>query len=139
MIEHARPFLDLTRYAFRREVGDLTIYGTWIPCGEDDSEPALAIVPRFRAISQPAVIALSAAYKYNDPAYAARAASVFAKALGMDGELTSVLKVAELIDDHLSDLISMPPEPTDAVAVADVEATLGGRKHTIELLQHQGI
>ena len=139
MIERAKPFLDLTRYAFRREVGDLTIYGTWVPRPDDDSEPALAIVPRFRVIGCPAVIALSSAYKYNDPAYLARAAHVFTQALGVAAGVNDTLKIASLIDDHLSDLISMPPEPTQAVAVADAVIEIGGRKRTVEVLEHQGI
>lgn len=140
MIEPARPFLDLTRYAFKREVGELTVYGTWVPCGEaGDSEPALAIVPRFREIGRPAVIALSAAYKYNDPTYLAIASHVFAQSLGIAAGVNSTLALANLIDDHLSDLISMPNEPTQAVTIADVDMTLGGQNHTLELLDHQGI
>lgn len=141
MIERAKPFLDLTRYAFRREVGDLTVYGTWVPRpdADGDSEPALAIVPRFRVTGRPAVIALSAAYKYNDPTYLAMAAATFCCALGIADGVNNALSVANLIDDHLSDLISMPPEPTQAVAVADAVIDIGGRKRTVEVLEHQGI
>lgn len=136
-----RPFLDLTRYAFKREVGELTIYGTWVPLPDNtgESEPALAIVPRFRVIGRPAVIALSSAYKYNDPAYLARAAHVFTQALGVAAGVNDTLKIASLIDDHLSDLISMPPEPTQAVAVADAVLNIDGKQRSMELLAHQGI
>lgn len=139
MTHERKPFLDLTRYHFKRHVGDLTIYGTWVPSSGGESEPAIAIIPRFREIGRPAVIALSAAYKYNEPAYAARAAHTFAVALGLEPGINTTLQIAGLIDDHLSDLISMPPEPTQAVVVADVDMTIGGKKRTLELLDHQGI
>lgn len=138
-MEEAKPFLDLTRYHFVRHVGELTVYGTWVPRldAPGDSEPALAIVPRFREIGRPAVIALSAAYKYNDPAYLAHAAHIFTQSLGIAAGVNDTLKIATLIDDHLSDLISMPPEPTQAVVVADATVNIGGKKRSVELLDHQ--
>ncbi len=133
-----RPFLDLTRHQWVREVGDLTIFGTWVPLPDDAdaSEPAIAIVPRYRAIAMPVVIALSAAYRYDNPRYAACRSMEFAADLGMEPTPSNALKVFNLINDHLSDLISMPPEPRSAVAVADATVTIDGKSRNLEVLQH---
>ncbi len=62
MIEAARPAIDLTRYAFVRELGDIRLYGTWLYHAEDDEdEPALVLVPAVRRAHGivPCVIALT--------------------------------------------------------------------------------
>src|SRR5690606_10985945 len=62
--------LDLTKYAFVRRLGDITVYGTWVGPSVDESEPCLVLVPTHRINGcRPIVVALSAAYKYDDPRY----------------------------------------------------------------------
>lgn len=141
MIETAKPFLDLSRRHFVHERGDLVIFGVWVPKrlpGEETAtEPALAIIPRYAPITRPIVIALSAAFKYDDAHYAARAAMTFCPVLGMEATPTNALKIANLINDFLSDLVSMPPQPTEAIVVADAELRgSDGRNRSLELLEH---
>lgn len=134
-----QPAIDLTRHAFKRELGDLALYGTWIHNAEQEgSEPALVIVPRYRVNGiKPCCIALSAAYKYNDARYLARAAGHFAKQLGYD-TLADAHKLATVIHDHLLDLIKMPNEPQQAIVVGEAQIDIGGgRKRTLEMLDRQ--
>lgn len=43
-----KHFLDLTRCHFQRTLGDIQLYGTWVPRGDDDdhTEPALVLMSR---------------------------------------------------------------------------------------------
>lgn len=138
MIE-AQPAIDLTRHAFVRELGEFTIFGTWLYNAEqEDTEPCLVIIPRYRARGtyRPAVIPLSAAFRYNDPRHLARAAAIFAMNLGFQ-EMTEANKVADLIYDHLGDLVSMPVDPTVATVAADATITMpDGTKRSIEMLDY---
>lgn len=138
MIE-AKPAIDLTRHAWVRELGDLTVFGTWLyNADQEDTEPCLVIIPRYRARGtyKPAVIPLSSAFRYNDPAHLARAAAVFAKNMGFE-DMVSAHKLANLIYDHLGDLISIPVDPMVATVAADATITFGnGRKRSIEMLEY---
>lgn len=139
MIE-ARPAIDLTRHAFVRELGDLTLFGTWLHNeDQEDTEPCLVIIPSYRAKGtyKPAVIALSAAFRYNDPRHCARAASIFARNLGFE-DLATANRIANLIYDHLGDLVTMPNDPTIAHVVGEATLDLGdGRKRTLEMLDYE--
>lgn len=110
-----RPILDLTVYHDKRVLGDLTLYSTWVGADLDDSEPCLVLVPTHRAIGQkdfrPIVIALSAAFKYDDPQYLASQAAHYAYMLGFQPSLTRMVKIGEIIHGHLQDLTQMPPKP----------------------------
>jgi hypothetical protein len=131
--------LDLTRYQWRKEVHDLMIYGTWLyNDDQEDTEPALVILPRYRTGAKPVAIALSSAFKYNNPRYLAQAASVFAVQLGFEDSMTNAHRIATLIDDHLLDLIKMPVDPTEAVQVGEAVLDLGnGRRQTVGLMDHE--
>lgn len=131
-----KPVLDLTRYYFRRELGDITLYGAWIGEELEDTEPALVLVPahRMRGI-KPCCIALSSAYLYDDPSYMLSAAMRFNEILGFGDSMSNVHKVADIIHSHLQDLIEMPPKPVERRIVVG-EATMtheSGRSQTIEL------
>ena len=134
----AQPAIDLTRHAFMRELGDLTIFGTWLMNDEqEDTEPCLVIIPRYRSIGfKPAVIALSAAFRYNNPRYLAKASAIFARNLGFE-DMASANKIANLIFDHLGDLVTMPEDPQSAVVVGEASVEVGGKKRTIEMLEYQ--
>lgn len=135
--------LDLSRYAWIRHVGDLCVYGTWVGPSIDDSEPCLAIVPAHRvthhANVRPVVVALSAAYQYDDPRYLLQAAIRFAKGLGLTDDMHSVMKVADAIYDHLDDLVALPERPSFGCYVgAEVTVTDSeGRSHEFEILEHK--
>lgn len=135
-----QPALDLTRYHWRKEVHDLMIYGTWIfNDDQEDTEPALVILPRYRR-GQPVAIALSSAFKYNSPRYLAQAAAHFADKLGFESSMTNAHRIAMLIDDHLGDLLKMPVDPTAAVQVGEAVVNLGnGKRETVGLMDYEQI
>lgn len=135
-----RPVIDLTRYTFKRHVKDLTVYGTWLASSDDESEPALVIVPTHRGnhTYRPAVVALSAAFKYDNPIYLARAAALFAKGLGMDS-LASAVAIGEAIADHLPDLVCLPPEPMETHVIGEGSIGEGRDRKVIQLLDHTPI
>ena len=138
-----RPALDLSRHHFMRELGDLVLFGTWVHNAEqEDSEPALVLLPRYRPPSTviPCVIALSSAYRYNDPAYCVRAAKGIAKALGFEDSMNTTHRIADILHSHLPDLISMPVDPTQAVVVGEAAVDLGdGTKRTVEFLDYEAV
>jgi hypothetical protein len=138
-MSQSRYAIDLTRHQFVRPSGDLVCVGTWVyNPDQQDYEPCLVIVPRYRRSGfKPCVVALSAAWKYNEPQYLARAASIFLGMLGMEDCMSNAHKVAELIHSHLGDLIRMRPNPTQAIVVADASVTIDGRKRSMEVLDYQ--
>jgi hypothetical protein len=132
--------IDLTRHHFKRELGELTLYGTWLyNDDQEDYEPALVIIPTLRRTGfKPCVVALSAAWKYNDDArYLAYATRIFMRDLGMTDCLTNAHKLGSLIYDHLGDLVTMPPSPTSSILVGEAVVDIGGKKRTIQLLDHE--
>ena len=134
------PAIDLTRHHFFRELGDLVVIGTWVYSDDqEDTEPALVILPRYRPPSsvRPCVIALSVAYRYNDAKYLVRSAKGIAKALGFEDSMTTTHKIADAIHSHLPDLVSMPVDPQTPVVVGEANVEIGGKKRTIELLDHE--
>lgn len=139
MSDNRKPVIDLTRHNFMRPSGDLVIFGTWIwSADQNDYEPALVIVPRYRRDGfKPCCVALSSAWKYNEPKYLAHAAQIFLGMLGMQDGMSNAHAVASLIHDHLGDLIKMPPNPTQSIVVADATVTIDGIKRSMEVLDHK--
>lgn len=139
MSDNRTPALDLTRHHFLRPSGDLVCVGTWVyNADQEDYEPALVIVPRYRKDGfKPCCVALSAAWKYNEPAYLAHAAAFFLTQLGMADGMSNAHKVASLIHEHLGDLIKMPPNPTQTIVVADASVTIEGVKRSMEMLDYK--
>lgn len=138
-----KPAIDLSRHHFMRELGDLVLFGTWV-YNEDieDTEPALVVMPRYRPPSSviPCVVALSAAYLYNDPKYCVRAAKGMAKALGFEDSMNTTHRIADILHSHLPDLVSMPTDPSVAIVVADGIIDSGdGSKKSVELLDYQQV
>lgn len=140
---HEKPAIDLSRHAFMRELGDMVVIGTWIFNDEqEDTEPALVLLPRYRPPSsvKPCVIALSSAYRYNDAKYCVHAAKGIAKALGFEDSMQRTHKIADILHSHLPDLVSMPVDPTEAVVVGEASVDLGnGRRQKIELMDHEAV
>lgn len=135
-----KPAIDLTRHAFMRPSGDLVCVGTWLwNEQQEDTEPCLVILPRYRRDGfKPCVVALSVAWRYNEPAYLARASQWFLQGLGMEDNMSNAHKVADLIHSHLGDLISMPPNPDTAIVAAEATIDLGnGSSRTIQLLDFE--
>lgn len=140
-----RTVIDLTRNHFIHPAGDLCGIGTWVwNADQDDYEPCLVIVPRYRREGfTPCVVALSALWQYNPehngPAYLAKVSKLFVKALGFEDNMRNAFNVAEVIQNNISDLIKMPPNPVRAIVGADAVVTINGQKRTIELLDYQNV
>lgn len=134
-----KPALDLTRHYLMRPYGDLVVVGTWIMNNDqDDYEPCLVVVPRYRKTGfKPCVVALSVAWKYNEPQYLARASQIFTKILGMDDCMSNAHKIGEAIHSHLGDLVKAPPSPTQSIVVADASYTINGKSHSAEIFDHK--
>lgn len=130
-----KPAIDLNHVAWHRTVGEYTIAGTWLRHDDGESEPCLVIHPSHAFIGKPAVIPLSAAYRYADPMAAAQSIRAFAQGMGKDS-LQQAFKLADLINDHLSDLISLPPDRRAREVVADATVRIGdGPARSVELLE----
>lgn len=139
-----RPVLDLTVRSFTRELGDITLIGTWYGASLDESEPVLCLVPTYRQCfdgvamrAKPCCVALSSAYLYDDPRYLLARAREFSAAMGFDDSMSRTYKIAEAIHGSLRDLIVMPPRPVLGSFVgADATITDGmGRQRTVEIVQ----
>lgn len=111
-------FLDLSLQHFHRQVGDLTVTGTWV--GTDELEPAIVIQPAYRR-AKPCIIALSAAYKYDDPRYLAHSARAFGRIMDLTDDMATTARLADLIHESLPDLLKIPPAPTTERVVGEVE------------------
>ena len=143
MIERGRPAIDLTRYAWVRELGDIRLYGTWhyAPTDDnsDDTEPSLVLVPPFRRIGVvPCVVLLQHAYKWTQARYAAKMSLEFAKTLGFESNLMqNATRIHDMVFDHLLDLIKMPENPTETVVGASGSVKVGdGPRRSVEILDH---
>lgn len=130
--------IDLTRHHFMLPHKDLCVFGTWLYNADHEAdEPALVVVPRYRRNGfVPVCIALSAAFRYDDPRYLAHAARKFNTMLGFEDNMANAHKVADAIHDHLGDLLKMPPNPTTAIIVGEAVITSGGRARTVEITDY---
>lgn len=144
-----RPILDLTMRHFTRQLGELTVIGTWLGPTPDESEPCIVLIPTYRqclasAISgmqqraKPCCIALSAAYLHDEPRYLLNRAMEFSRAMGFEDSMSRTHKIAEIIHESLDDLCRMPERPVmGKVAMADATITdASGRQRTLEIIEH---
>lgn len=132
-----QPCINLAESHFRRRVGDFAIFGTWYRYGDGTTEPCMVITLADMFRGKPAVIPLSAAYKYSQMAFAPPAAVAeqvreFAIGFGRD-DLPTVIALTDLINDSLTDLYSMPPDYRPRLVVADAEVKINGRTKSIEV------
>lgn len=137
-----KPVLDLTLRHFTRELGDITLIGTWYGPSLDESEPVLCLIPTYRVLfdgvalrAKPCCVALSSAYLYDDPRYLLQRAREFSQAMGFEDSMARTYKIAEAVHGSLRDLIVMPPRPVLGSFVgADATITDGmGRQRSVEL------
>ena len=71
---------------------------------------------------------------FADPKVVAHQVRQFAIGMNKDS-LAQVIALTDLINDCLSDLISMPPDPRERLVVADAEIVIDGGKRTIEVTE----
>lgn len=129
-----RPAIDLTRYAFKHHISDFVLYGTWLATSDEESEPALVIIPARPPMKyRPAVIPLSSAYKYDSASYVAYASTILAKGIGFT-DLMHTVRIGEAIADYLPDLVKMPPDPVEGVVVGEGRLGEGRDSQSIQLI-----
>ena len=134
-----KPCINLTETHFNRRVGDFAVFGTWFRHEDGTKEPCLVITLPELFIGKPAVVLLSAAYKYSQLAFApardvAHQIRLYAQGLGRD-DMQTCIKLTDLINDSLTDLISMPPDYRPKDVVADADIVIDGRKRTVEVTE----
>jgi hypothetical protein len=120
---------------FIRVLGDITVAGQYV-----NGEPALLLWPSHRTLGvTPVAIALSSAYKYDEPAYLARASRKYAGLMGFDEtDIAACHRIATVIHDHLLDLINMPPEETELVTLGEAHIQVnGGQKRIVEMTERR--
>ena len=133
-----RPDLDLTQRAWVHSYGDLTLYGSWF--GEK-LRPCIAILPSYRRRGfQPVVVLVDDAWRWDgntgSPFYVQQEAPRMARALGMEPTPATCARIANLINDHLGDLLTIPPKPAERIAVADAIVTdEDGRQQHYEITE----
>lgn len=120
-----KPALDLTQFHDRQQHGDITVYSTWFG---DNLRPCLALIPTYRRTGfKPAVILVDDAHLWSvdtgSPFYVQQQTPRIAQALGFEPTPALCARIANLIDDHLSDLLRIPPKPAERVVVADAILT----------------
>lgn len=141
-----RPCLDLTRNAWKKNHGDLDVYGTWY-WDEDDSQwvPCLAIVPaavvlHFERVV-PCLVPIDHAWAWSEEEggwdYVASTAIHFCSALRMQPDAKSVFRIVDLVRNHLEDLLKrIPARPKDddeLTVTADAVAKIDGKSHHTEV------
>lgn len=143
LVERARPALDLTRHAFKRQLGDILLFGTWYEHeqqdNEDTSEPCLVLVPAYRRDGVvPCVVLLGQAYMWTEARYAAKMSLEFAKTLGFDSNvMENAHRIHGMVYDHLLDLIKMPENPMDTIVGASGNVKIGdGPRRSMEILDY---
>lgn len=120
-----KPDLDLTQPAFTYIHGDITLFGAWF--GES-LRPCLALLPSYRRRGfKPVVVLMDDAHLWDtqigSPFYVKQEAPRMAVALGFDPTPATCARIANLINDHLSDLLSIRPKPAELAVVADALLT----------------
>lgn len=114
--------LDLTQYHFKRDRGDITVFGTWFG---KELEPVLVLMPT-RSVSRPhpCVVTLKTAWlwspKHGDMAHMLEFAGTFAAFLGFDPlNKKQVFRIISIIQDELIDVLGMPLKPVTEFVAAD--------------------
>jgi hypothetical protein len=121
--------IDLEKRAFTFTSQGITGIGTWVRTG-NGFRPCMVLIPAGRELDEwliPCVVMMDRAWIWSeevgDPAEAARTAINFAEALGYNPyDRRAVFRIARLINDHLDDLLKIPPY-TETQTVADVIIT----------------
>lgn len=134
--------LDLTQAHFERICGDITVFGTWFGAKR---VPALVLLPTARVGHDrvtPCVVPLQSSWLWaretGDPRHCARVSALFAESLGFNAHNAFMLmRITSLIQDHLGDLLTIPPKPSQTYVAADAILTdENGKERHAEILDH---
>lgn len=130
--------LDLTRRAWIRVKGDITIIGSWLYEAEDSRYRPCMVLMRTgderNAHLIPCIITVDKAWiweeRVGDAREAARTTVQFIEALRVDHSLKSIRRLLGLIHDHLGDLLTIPPyqnqEPRPVIGELTMRRSDGG-------------
>jgi hypothetical protein len=136
--------LDVNNRAWTRTLGELTLIGTWLRVDGGQWRPCMVIIRASDEGSDrttPCIVTADNAWIWSeavgDPKQAARAAFNFARALRLDEHDPRVMvRLAMLIEDHLDDLLHIPPRPAElkeVVAEAKLTDNRSGQVTQTEL------
>lgn len=121
--------------------GDLTIKCIYFSQGNEEGkeEPTLML---YRPLlkGRCAMIPLSCAFKYNEPKNTeeelevARQCMAIATTLEMDHKPGTLARIGMMIQDHLDDLLKMPPRMKPrGVKVGEGKVTVGGKEYEFDV------
>ncbi len=137
MTKHA---LNLSEIAWSRQHGDISIIGCWFG---DELRPCLVLVPSYRKRSgfRPAVVLIDDAWRWSPdlgtPGYVMDQAPKIVANLGFDVTPQQCARVANLLADHIGDLLTIPPKPAAHEIVADAFMTdEDGKQRHFEIADH---
>lgn len=130
-----RPAIDLTKRHFEGSKHGIVYVGTWLndPASLTRSQPCLVLLHGSRPISAgrtvPCIIALDQAWRWaahgdvGDPEHCGRIVADWLRAGYLPGDVTNPndrLRVLDVVNTRLPDLINMPPKPKgDTAAIGE--------------------
>lgn len=134
-------YVDLDRRHFTRVRGPVTIIGTWTVEEDGTQRPCLALIRTGEELSQhtqPGIVPVETAWMWEPavakdidgaPQKAARASVGFARLLRLGDDPRDAISLALLINDHLDDLMTIPPAPPlddDGETIAEAAIMIDG-------------
>lgn len=129
--------LDLTRRAWTRTKGPITLIGTWIRNGDDRWRPCMVLIRTGDELSEhlwPCVITMDKAWIWDtqigDQKQAAETLAGFLDPLRLSPNNGAIISLYNLIHDHLSDLLTIPPFPDEYRREAGIVAEAVIINHT---------
>lgn len=141
-----RPCLDLTRNAWVKNHGDLTVYGTWYWDADDNQwVPSLVIMRAHARLlieeTMPCIVPVDHAWCWSEEEggweHIAPTLLAFCEALKMPDDQKSMFRLVDIVRNHLEDLLKrIPPRPKnfdDEAIVADAVAKVNGKTHHTEI------
>lgn len=133
-----KPAIDLRYRHFESKRHNINIIGTWLYDDADrSSQPCLVLLHGLRPIAKnrtmPCIIALDQAWRWamhggvGDPEHCGRTVSDWLNRGYLPGSATNkkdLLRVLDVVNSRLTDLINMPPAPTgdSSAAIGDMVA-----------------
>ena len=136
--------LDLEHYHWRRDLGEFTLIGTWLLDGKLN-RPCMVIIRKgefTHEATTPCIVPLDDAWlwepKTGDPKQAMHYTWGYCEALRLDpNNFKNIYRIRSLIDDHLGDLLHIPPysPPPDRKGnvIAEITVTDHRTGKTIEV------
>lgn len=126
-------FIDITRYHFKRDVGDLAVIGTWAKLADGQRRRCLVLMMKWAYGTDD----LRVATVYDDVdlpnwavdsrmhgnmEWAVHQAADICETLGITLTPPNINRVIDAVQNHLPDLIMMPPAPpAPSMVIGDIQ------------------